>query len=89
MLERNALNNIGTWELVRLPKGKKKVKTKCMFDIKQNGLREMDRHKSRLVTNGFFQIYGVVISYVFTPASRFAPVKMILGFSVTFSWERG
>ena len=54
------LHKNGTWDLVKVPKGKKVVCCKWVFKRKEGipGVEEA-RYKVRLVTKGYIQIPGV------------------------------
>jgi hypothetical protein len=43
----------GTWELVKLPKGRKPVGNKWGFDLKRNKAGNIVRYKARLVAKGY------------------------------------
>ncbi|RVW29700.1 Retrovirus-related Pol polyprotein from transposon TNT 1-94 [Vitis vinifera] len=54
--EMSALKKNNTWELVNLPKGKRKVGCKCAFTTKHRADRTLERYKARLqfdVKNAF------------------------------------
>jgi hypothetical protein len=51
--EINSLKNIHTWELKLLPKGRKFVSSKWVFQIKRKANREIDKFKARLMPRGF------------------------------------
>ena len=53
--EMSALKKNNTWELVNLPKGKRKVGCKCAFTTKHRADRTLERYKARLVAKGYTQ----------------------------------
>jgi len=87
-LEFNSLTDMGTWELVQLPPGRKVIETKWVFDLKLGGKGEILRHKARIVAKGFSQIFGIDFYEVFAPVSRYATVRFIISVSVEFGWKR-
>ena len=53
--EMNALTNNGTWDLVRLPIGKKVIGCRWMFIMKVNPDGSIARLKARFVAKGYAQ----------------------------------
>jgi hypothetical protein len=69
--EMESLEKNGTWELVRLPPGKKAVKCKWIFKRKEGMTpKEPPRYKSRLVAKGFSQIPGIDYVDVYSPIAK-------------------
>ena len=58
-IEQSGLENLGvTGEVQELPKGKRAINSKQMFQQKRFASREIDKYKVRIVAQGFIQIYG-------------------------------
>ena len=78
-MEMESLHKNGTWELVKLPKGKKNVRCKWVFK-KKEGTSGIDdaRYKARLVTKGYSQILGVDFTYVFSPIIKHSSIRALL-----------
>ncbi|KAA0048512.1 Retrovirus-related Pol polyprotein from transposon 297 family [Cucumis melo var. makuwa] len=57
MEEMKALEKNRTWEICALPKGHKTVGCKWVFSLKYKADDTLDRHKTRLVAEGFAQTY--------------------------------
>lgn len=51
--EMRALQKNSTWELTRLPRGKKKAGYKWIFTIKHKVSGSIERYKARLIAKGF------------------------------------
>ena len=51
--EYNSLMENKTWELVKLPKGRKAVSCKWVFRVKYDKHGKLDRYKARLVAKGY------------------------------------
>ena len=49
----NALIDNGTWDLERLPAGKKAIGRRWVFTVKVNPIGSIDRLKARLVSKGY------------------------------------
>ncbi|GJT84466.1 ribonuclease H-like domain-containing protein, partial [Tanacetum coccineum] len=54
-LEIEALNNNNTWEITKLPQGRKAIGSKWGFKTKYKSNGELERFKARLVAKGFNQ----------------------------------
>ena len=57
--EIQALDDIGTWNLVQLPDGKKSIGCRWVFAVKVNPDGSVARLKARLVGKGYAQTYDV------------------------------
>ncbi|KAG8496510.1 hypothetical protein CXB51_008987 [Gossypium anomalum] len=70
-----------TWDLVKLPKGKKTVRCKWMFK-KKEGTSEVKepRYKARLVAKGYSQIPRVDFIDVFSLVLKHSSIRALLGF---------
>ena len=70
-----SLHKNGTWDLVRLPKGKKVVNCKWVFKRKERIPRvEEARYKARLVAKGYSQIPSIDSTDVFSPVVKHSSI---------------
>lgn len=78
--EIESLRKNGTWDLVKLPKGKKVVRCKWLFKRKEgiSGV-EAARQKAILVAKGYSQIPGVDFTNVFSPIVKHNSIRALLG----------
>ena len=67
-----------TWELVKLPKGKKAIGVKWVYKIKYKPNGDVAKYKARLVAKGFLQREGIDYNEVFAPVARLETVRMIV-----------
>ncbi|KAG8472501.1 hypothetical protein CXB51_035376 [Gossypium anomalum] len=73
--EMESLHKNRTWDLVKLPKGKKVVRCKWVFKKKEGTLGvEEPRYKVRLVEKGYSQILGVDFIDVFSPVMKHSSI---------------
>jgi hypothetical protein len=79
--EFNSLMKNETWELVRLPKGRKPVSCKWVFKVKYGNDGQIDRFKGRLVARGFVQEYGIDYDETYSPVVRFTSIRTLLAFA--------
>lgn len=57
--EMRALHINETWEVVKLPCGKKLVRCKDVFSIKYKAHGSIERHKAKLLGRDTFKILGI------------------------------
>ncbi|KAG8496862.1 hypothetical protein CXB51_008020 [Gossypium anomalum] len=78
--EMESLHKNRTWDLVKLPKGKKAVRCKWVFKKKEGtpGV-EKPRYKARLVAKGYSQIPRVDFTDVFSPVVKYSSIRALLG----------
>lgn len=65
--EMQSLHDNDTFELVKLPKGKKALKNKWVFRLKHEEHSSQPRFKARIVVKGFGQKHGIDFDEIFSP----------------------
>jgi Reverse transcriptase (RNA-dependent DNA polymerase) len=71
-----ALRQRNVFKLTNLPKGRKTIGCRWVFDVKSDGHK-----KARLVAQGFSQVEGIDFNELFSPIVRFESVQLILALS--------
>ena len=84
--EMNSLKKNNTFDLVELPNGRKVLKNKWVFKLKQ-GDSDLVKHKARLVVKGFGQKKGVDFDEIFSPIVKMSSIRVILGLVATLNLE--
>ena len=69
------------FKLTDLPKGRKVIKNRWVFDIKQDG-----RKKAHLVAKGFSQVEEIDFNEIFSPVVLFETVRLMLALSSLEDW---
>jgi Reverse transcriptase (RNA-dependent DNA polymerase)/GAG-pre-integrase domain len=67
-----------TWELCRLPAGKKAIGSRWVFKVKHNADGSVERYKGRIVAKGYAQRQGVDYTDTFAPTARFAALRSVI-----------
>ena len=76
--EMNSLHENQVWDLVKLPKGRKAIGCKWIFKTKIDGEGNVERHKARLVAQGYTQKFGVDYDQTFSPVVSFESIRSII-----------
>ncbi|KAG8497290.1 hypothetical protein CXB51_008531 [Gossypium anomalum] len=84
--EITALEDNGTWEISKLPTGKKTVGCKWIFTTKFKPDGSIDRYKARLVARGFTQTYGLDYEETFAPVAKLNTIRVLLSIAVNLEW---
>ena len=68
--ELGVLDKNVTWELVSLPAGKKVVRCKWVFKVKQTPKEKVDRYKTRLVAKWYSLTSDIHYDETFMPVAK-------------------
>ena len=73
-VELQSFSELDVWELVKLPRGRKAIGTRWVYDVKTDTNGKLVRYKARLVAQGFSQRKGIDYNETFAPTMHLLPV---------------
>lgn len=76
-----------TSELVKFPKGKRMLKNKWIYRIKQNECTSQRRYKALLVVKGFKQRKSVDFDEIFASVMKMQSIQVVLGLAASIDLE--
>ena len=76
-----------TWDIVELSKDKKIVGCKWIFTAKYNVDGKIGRYKTRLVTQGFTQAYGIDYKETFAPVATLNSIRVLFSMAANLDWK--
>ena len=85
--EMDALTDNGTWDLVRLPTGKKAIGFRCVFIVKVNPDGSIGLLKACLVGKGYAKTYGVDYSNTFSSVAKLTSIRLFISLATTHGWD--
>ncbi|GJZ46052.1 putative RNA-directed DNA polymerase [Tanacetum coccineum] len=85
--EMNSLHENNTFELVKLPKGKRALKNKWVYKLKTEEHTSRPRYKARLVVKGFSQKRGIDFDEIFSPVVKMGSIRVVLGLAASLDLE--
>lgn len=84
--EMESIKENDTWELTKLPPGKKIIGLKWVYKLKKDAEGRIVRYKARLVAKGYAQEQGVDYDEVYAPVTRLETVRLLLALSAKKNW---
>ncbi|WJX48823.1 hypothetical protein P8452_35337 [Trifolium repens] len=85
--EMQSLRENNTFELVKLPKGKRALKNRWVYRIKQDECTSQRRYKARLVVKGFKQRECIDFGEIFAPVVKMQSIRFVLGLAASLDLE--
>ena len=85
--EIDSLQKNNTYELVKLPKGKKGLRNKWVYKLAKDGKGNLVKYKARLVVKDFGQKKGNDFDEIFSHVVKFSSIRTILGLATNEDLE--
>ena len=85
--EIKSLHENHTFKLVKLPKGKKMMKNKWVYLLKNDEKNSKPQYKACLVVKGFEQKKGIDFDEIFSPVVKMFSIRMVLGMVASMNLE--
>jgi len=85
--EMQSLHDNHTYELMKLPKGKRASKNKWVYRLKYEDRSSNPRYKARLVVKGFNQKKGIDFEEIFSPVVKMSSIRVVLGLAAVLDLE--
>lgn len=85
--EVQSLHDNHTFKLERLPKGKRALKNKWMYKMKQDEIILQSKYRARLVAKGFSQRKGIDFDDIFSSIMKLSSIHMVKGLAVRLNLE--
>ncbi|RDX91387.1 Copia protein, partial [Mucuna pruriens] len=86
VVEMQALEQSGSWELFSLPSGKKAVGRRWIFAFKVGPNDIVYRVKARLVAKGYTQVYGLDYGDTFSLIVKITTIYLLLAMAAIHHW---
>ncbi|GJV14657.1 putative RNA-directed DNA polymerase [Tanacetum coccineum] len=85
--EMKSLYENNTFELTKLPKGKRALKNKWVYKLKTEEYTPRPRYKARLVVKGFSQKKAIDFDEIFPPVVKMGSIRVVLGLAASLDLE--
>src|SRR5277367_2060624 len=82
-----SLEEMKTFEIVDLPKGREVLDARWVNAVKQDALGQLVCYRARLVVKGFGQRYGVDFSEVFAHVLRADSLRTLFASAAIHDWD--
>jgi hypothetical protein len=85
--EMKSLHDNHTFDLVKLPKGKRALTNRWIYRVKQEEHTSQPRYKARLVVKGFRQRKGIDFDEIYSPVVKMSSIRVVLSLATSLDLE--
>lgn len=85
--EFEALEANHTWDITNLPKGKKPISSKWVYNVKYKSNGDMERRKVRQVIKGCTQKAGVDYNVTYSPVVKMTTIRALIATAIKKNWS--
>jgi hypothetical protein len=85
--ETESLYKNETWDLVKLPSGRKLIDSKWVLNKKMNIVGQIEKFKALLVAKGYSQVEGVDFGEFFSPIAKLTSIRVLMSLATAFDLE--
>ena len=82
--EIESLRKNDTWDLVTLPKRRRKIGCNWVFKKKTNAAGYIEKLKTPLEAKGYSQVKGVDFGEIFSPDAKLTSIRVLMSLASTF-----
>jgi hypothetical protein len=86
--EMESLQKNETWDLVKLPSGRKPVGSKWVFKKKMNATSQVKKFKAQMVAKGYSQVKGVDFGEIFSHVAKLTSIRVLMSLAATFYLDK-
>src|SRR5258706_3314807 len=83
----DALHSNNTWSVVPIPVGQNIVGSRWVFKLKHDTDSNINRHKARLVAQGYSQQPGFDYEELYSPVVHYDSLRLLIALSVYHHWR--
>jgi hypothetical protein len=85
--EMNSISHNWTWQLTKLPVGKRPITTKWIFEVKNDSTDKPLKYKVRLVARGFELKEGLDFQEKIVLVIKWSTIRSVIAFVAHFGWK--
>ena len=85
--EMRTWKDLDVYDIVPQPKGRKVIGSKWAFRVKRGPDGSIQKHKARIVAQGFTQVEGIDFDQTFTPVAKFSSLRTVFALATKHDLE--
>jgi hypothetical protein len=79
--------DLDVYDIVPWPKGRKVIGSKWVFRVKRGPNGSIQKHKARIVAQGFTQVEGIDFDQTFAPVAKFSSLQIVFALAAKHDLE--